>query len=570
MAGSRAAAAVARSAGKPVWAVVGVGRLLPTRMWDALVDRVTPSGRTLGPRRGAGAGRAGGPGGRRAGPRVGRGRHAPHRLPGRARAAPRRLQPRVRTHVPSLEVGWLGTRWRRIPNPLRRGGRAIPCPRWTRPLRSSATSSSGCGSAATSTAWSTPTTARPTLPSAGRGRAGPAAGRARRRRPPTAGRPRRRSDGDLDAAPPALAARPGRRPAHDAPASWRASPSPTPTRSRRATASARSGARGRARRRPPRASTRSCPASGPLAERLHRLARGAGRAARQARARRSDSLADDFRERTDRAVRPARRRARRLRARDRQAVVGLQLLPGRAAQPGRHQHRPAGAVDVARPPRRPRGLSRPPHRAHPQGGRPGPPARPAGGDDLPRRHAAVPARRGPGRPRPRGARAASGPSRSLAEHLRPLGIPLRRRGRRRGRRRRARRSAACGATSPCCCTTTGRRRRRRRRLRSSAGRSCRRQPGREGRAVPHRPDLAGLHLLLRRGPAALPRVRRRRPGPLRAPAHRAAAPRRPGRLPPDPRGPICPASADALSSLPAHGRTGTAPGRRRHAPRRCA
>jgi len=41
VAGSHAAAAVARSARKPVWAVVGVGRLLPTRMWDALVDRVT-------------------------------------------------------------------------------------------------------------------------------------------------------------------------------------------------------------------------------------------------------------------------------------------------------------------------------------------------------------------------------------------------------------------------------------------------------------------------------------------------------------------------------------------------
>ena len=41
VAGSHAAAAVAQSAGKPVWAVVGVGRLLPARMWDALVDRVT-------------------------------------------------------------------------------------------------------------------------------------------------------------------------------------------------------------------------------------------------------------------------------------------------------------------------------------------------------------------------------------------------------------------------------------------------------------------------------------------------------------------------------------------------
>lgn len=38
--GSRAAAAVARHAGVPVWLVGGVGRLLPQRMWDGLASRV--------------------------------------------------------------------------------------------------------------------------------------------------------------------------------------------------------------------------------------------------------------------------------------------------------------------------------------------------------------------------------------------------------------------------------------------------------------------------------------------------------------------------------------------------
>jgi hypothetical protein len=38
--GSRAAAAVARSAGVPVWVVAGVGRALPEPLWNALVRRV--------------------------------------------------------------------------------------------------------------------------------------------------------------------------------------------------------------------------------------------------------------------------------------------------------------------------------------------------------------------------------------------------------------------------------------------------------------------------------------------------------------------------------------------------
>lgn len=38
--GSRAAAAVGRDSGRPVWAVAGVGRVLPEALWDALVDRI--------------------------------------------------------------------------------------------------------------------------------------------------------------------------------------------------------------------------------------------------------------------------------------------------------------------------------------------------------------------------------------------------------------------------------------------------------------------------------------------------------------------------------------------------
>lgn len=40
VAGSRAAAAVARDAGVPVWLAAGVGRILPGRVWDALMSRL--------------------------------------------------------------------------------------------------------------------------------------------------------------------------------------------------------------------------------------------------------------------------------------------------------------------------------------------------------------------------------------------------------------------------------------------------------------------------------------------------------------------------------------------------
>ncbi|MGI8491710.1 MAG: hypothetical protein ACR2KC_02090 [Acidimicrobiales bacterium] len=42
--GSRAAAAVAACAGVPVWAVCGVGRVLPARMWEALLARFDAGG----------------------------------------------------------------------------------------------------------------------------------------------------------------------------------------------------------------------------------------------------------------------------------------------------------------------------------------------------------------------------------------------------------------------------------------------------------------------------------------------------------------------------------------------
>jgi hypothetical protein len=44
VAGSRAAAAVARHAGHPVWLVGGVGRLLPGRVWSALTARLDAEG----------------------------------------------------------------------------------------------------------------------------------------------------------------------------------------------------------------------------------------------------------------------------------------------------------------------------------------------------------------------------------------------------------------------------------------------------------------------------------------------------------------------------------------------
>lgn len=42
VAGSRAAASVAKACGVPVWGVAGVGRLLPERMWSPMRERIIP------------------------------------------------------------------------------------------------------------------------------------------------------------------------------------------------------------------------------------------------------------------------------------------------------------------------------------------------------------------------------------------------------------------------------------------------------------------------------------------------------------------------------------------------
>jgi hypothetical protein len=42
--GSMAAAAVAAHRNAPVWAVTGVGRVLPERLWDAMVTRLDATG----------------------------------------------------------------------------------------------------------------------------------------------------------------------------------------------------------------------------------------------------------------------------------------------------------------------------------------------------------------------------------------------------------------------------------------------------------------------------------------------------------------------------------------------
>ncbi len=83
--GSRAAAAVARHAGIPVWLVAGVGRVLPQRMWDGLRDRVEVD-EPVGGRRRDRPPRPGRPRGRPARVRVGGRRPAAHRLPDRPRA----------------------------------------------------------------------------------------------------------------------------------------------------------------------------------------------------------------------------------------------------------------------------------------------------------------------------------------------------------------------------------------------------------------------------------------------------------------------------------------------------
>ena len=219
----------------------------------------------------------------------------------------------------------------------------------------------------------------------------------------------------------------------------------------------RPAARGRRGRRwppPTGASTRRCPASGPLRDALR--SRGARRTpSRPSGSRRpSTSLADDFRERTDRGLRPARRRARR-----------VELLETDKPWSGFNYYlgdlRSRVAINIDLPVLATASATSSPTRPIP-GTTPSTAARrsawsaqrrPAGGVDLPGRHPAVPAGRGPGRPRPRGAPRPAARADRWPTHLRPLGVRYDAEvvaAVRRGRRGAVRRS---GATSPCCCTT---------------------------------------------------------------------------------------------------------------------
>src|SRR5581483_314331 len=226
------------------------------------------------------------------------------------------------------------------------------------------------------------------------------------------------------------------------------------------------------------------------------------------------------------ARRASRRRVRGPRGGSRRAVVGVQLLPRQPAQPGRPEHRRANERLRDDPPGSARGLSRASHRALAEGaplraeracGRGGDPARvhPAGraqrgdrrdgrGDD-PRRGGVARGVRARAAARPgRGprARARHRPRPRDAAHRRPRCGAARQRGRRPGRGRDLVRRPVGAA---------------------DAG------PGGPERLVRHRPDMAGVRDHLLRRPRPLPRLRRRRPCPLRPAAHRARAHRRAAR-----------------------------------------
>ena len=262
----------------------------------------------------------------------------------------------------------------------------------------------------------------------------------RRRRPDR--RPRRRGRRrHARRLAPAVAAGPGRRPPHQRPEVGRRSRSATPTRSSGATACAPPSATRRPSPPPTVASTRPCPAAAPSAS-------GSSPGARPRPSRSRSSSRCCARSPTTSASAPSACSACPRASTSHWELAHDQPWSGFNYYEGDLRSRVAINTDLPvlvhehRPPRRPRGLPRPPHRALPQGGRAGAPPRPAGGDDLPRRHPAVPARRGPGRPRPRGhrwgaPRAGGGRAPAAPRHrLRPRG-----RGRGAHRRRVARRGA---------------------------------------------------------------------------------------------------------------------------------
>ena len=321
---------------------------------------------------------------------------------------------------------------------------------------------------------------------------------------------------------PALDPGPGARPADQRPQAGGRADRATPTRSRRATASGPpSSPRTTFARRPPRASTRRSPATGRSRERYI-----AWREAQAVPPEKLDaairSLADDFRERTQRQFglpdgehvdcelvtdQPWSGFNYYLGdLRSRVAInTDLPVLSRRSATSSRT--RPTPATTPSTPARRSASSA-------------------AGAGSRRRSSSSAPRSACWPRASPTSAlevMVGGRPEPVVAEHLRPLGIALRRRGRRPPSPRPARRSRAVRAQRRLAAARRRRARRRRRRLPRALGAAAPR-PGREGGVVPHRRDLARLHLLLHRGPAAVPGLRRRRPDPLRAPAHRAAHP----------------------------------------------
>ena len=130
-----------------------------------------------------------------------------------------------------------------------------------------------------------------------------------------------------------------------------------PRRPGRLRRGARRAGRAAARRRHARRAVRGAPAARGVPARAagDRGARAVQRAARPGA----------------RPVRPARGRDRALRGGHRPAVVGVQLLRGRLPLAGGDQRRPAAPAEPAAAPGGARVLPRPPHRALPQGARPG-------------------------------------------------------------------------------------------------------------------------------------------------------------------------------------------------------
>ena len=323
----------------------------------------------------------------------------------------------------------------------------------------------------------------------------------------------------------ALAARPRRRAAHVGPQAGRRRASPTPTRSSCATACGPTRWPEDEFEAAHRRLDEVLPGSGPLAERYVTW-REAQAIAPETLPAVIDSLADDLRAAHRPVVRPARRRAHRLGAGDGPAVVGVQLLPRRPAQPGRHQHRPAGAVD---------------HRSRTWW-----PTRP-----IPATTPSTPARRSGSSASERhleetiflvgtpqcllaegladlGLEVVMGrrPEATVAEHLRPLGVPLRPRGRRVGVG--GRRGARPRAGQRGVPVARGRRRsRRRRRLRDALSAWCNRDRAEKMVQFLTDPTWRAYISCYLEGLPAVPLVRRRRPGPLPTPARRAADPGRP-------------------------------------------